>query len=233
MSRQPIVLCFSGGKDSALALQALQRQPAYDVVQLLTTVTSEYDRVSMHGVRRGLLRMQAEALGLGLTEVAVPPGASNAVYEREMGRAVARWHARGIRHMAFGDIFLEDLRTYREQRLRAAGLACVFPLWQRDTAALAREFIETGFRATVVCVNTAQLDASFAGRPFDEAFLRDLPAHVDPCGERGEFHTCVLDGPTFQWPITVRPGPLVERDGFVFCDLRPRRDPGDAGADKE
>ena len=218
-SGEPVVLCFSGGKDSALALQEIRRDGTYVVRELLTTVTVPYDRVTMHGVRRALARRQADALGIPLAEVAISPSASNAVYEREMGHAFDRLHAEGIRRVAFGDIFLEDLRVYREEQLAARGLACLFPIWKRDTAALARQFIADGFRAVVVCVNPAALDASFAGRLFDDAFLADLPADVDPCGENGEFHTFVFDGPGFRRPVPVSTGEIVERDRFVFCDL--------------
>ena len=179
----------------------------------------------MHGVRRTLLREQADALGLPLTEVVVPPRSSNAIYEREMGTAFARLHADSIRRVAFGDIFLEDLREYRERQLAASNLECVFPIWKRPTPVLARSFIREGFTATTVCVNPAMLDASFTGRHFDAAFLADLPANVDPCGENGEFHTFVSDGPIFTRPIAVSPGVVVEREGFVSCDLlRPTRD---------
>lgn len=216
---EPIALCFSGGKDSALALHEIRRAGKYIVRELLTTVTVPYDRVTMHGVRRTLARRQADAIGIPLVEVVIPPSSSNDVYEREMGRAFARLQGEGVRRVAFGDIFLEDLRVYREAQLAAQGLECLFPIWRRDTAALARRFVSDGFRAVVVCVNPAVLDASFAGRPFDEAFLADLPPEVDPCGEHGEFHTFVFDGPIFRHPVPVSTGDIVERDCFVFCDL--------------
>ena len=221
---EPIAMCFSGGKDSALALREIRRQGKHTVVELITTVTAEYDRVSMHGVRRVLVRQQAEASGVSLTEVAVPPSSSNAVYEREMGRVFSRLRARGIRHVAFGDIFLEDLRAYRERQLAAWDLGCVFPIWQRDTAALARTFIHDGFEAVAVCVNLKSLDRSFAGRTFNEAFLAALPAGTDPCGEHGEFHTFVFNAPFFPEPIAISTGAVVERDGFAFCDLVPHGD---------
>ena len=164
----PIACCFSGGKDSVLALQALRHEGRWDVVRLVTTVTDAYDRVSMHGVRRDLLRAQASSLGLPLTEVVVPPESTNAIYEREMGRAFADLHVAGLRAVAFGDIFLEDLRQYRERQLSEHGLTCLFPLWQKPTTALARTFIANGFDAITVCVNAAVLDASFVGRPFDD-----------------------------------------------------------------
>jgi uncharacterized protein (TIGR00290 family) len=214
-----IAMCFSGGKDSVLALWDIQRAHSYSVAELLTTVTAEYDRVSMHGVRRTLLREQASALGIPLTEVTVPPNSTNAVYERQMGQAFARLHQEGIRRVAFGDIFLEDLRSYREQQLARFGLSCVFPLWHQNTTHLARRFIEGQFRGVVVCVNPSQVDRVMAGHLFDDAFLAALSPLVDPCGENGEFHTFVFDGPIFRWPIAVHPGRIVDRNGFVFCDL--------------
>ena len=216
---EPIVICFSGGKDSLLALRELQRRGEQDVVALLTTVTDEYDRVSMHGVRRSLLRAQAESLGIPLVEVVVPPQSSNVIYERAMGRAFARFHAEGIRKVAFGDLFLEDLRVYREKQLAAANMECLFPLWKTDTTELARQFIDDGFKAVLVCVNPEQLDGSFAGREFDQSLLADLPPAVDPCGENGEFHTFVYDSPNFRNPIPVQTGEVVERAGFVYCDI--------------
>lgn len=214
-----IAMCFSGGKDSALALHALQQSGAWRVETLITTVTDAYDRVSMHGVRRALVRDQAAAIGIPLVEVVVPPQSSNKIYERAMGEAFDRLHADGIRRVAFGDIFLEDLREYRERQLAASGLQCLFPIWKQPTAALARSFIRDGFEAIAVCIDPAALDASFAGRAFDARFLADLPEGVDPCGENGEFHTFVWDGPILSRPIPVARGEVVERDGFVFCDL--------------
>jgi len=220
----PVALCFSGGKDSVLALQALQQEGRWNVVRLVTTVTTAYDRVSMHGVRRTLLHAQATSLGLPLTEVVVPPASSNAVYEREMGRAFRALREAGLGHVAFGDIFLQDLRAYRERHLAEFELEAVFPLWLADTTRLAHAFVEREFRATAVCVNPAVLDRSFAGRAFDDSFLADLPAGVDPCGERGEFHTFVSDGPLFDHSIRFAVGEVVERDGFVFCDLLDREE---------
>ena len=214
-----IAMCFSGGKDSALALHALQQSGAWRVETLITTVTDAYDRVSMHGVRRALVRDQAAAIGIPLVEVVVPPQSSNKIYERAMGEAFDRLHEDGIRRVAFGDIFLEDLREYRERQLAASGLECLFPIWRQPTAALARSFIRDGFEAVAVCIDPAVLDASFAGRAFDASFVADLPEGVDPCGENGEFHTFVWDGPILSRPIPVRCGETVERDGFVFCDL--------------
>lgn len=206
-----------------MALREIRRRGEHRVATLLTTVTEAHDRVSMHGVRRSLLRRQADALGAPLTEVVLPPTSSMAGYERAMSDAFARLKADGIGRVGFGDIFLRDLRDYRERQLAACGLEGLFPLWGRSTATLASSFIQEGFRAIVVCVNKRSLDASFAGRPFDDAFLADLPAEADPCGENGEFHTFVVDGPIFGHRIAVSCGITVERDGFAFRDLIERR----------
>ena len=212
-------MCFSGGKDSVLALHALRQSGTYRVETLITTVTDAYDRVSMHGVRRSLVRDQAAAIGIPLVEVVVPPQSSNEIYERAMGEAFDRLYDDGIRRVAFGDIFLEDLREYRERQLAASGLECLFPIWKQPTASLARSFVRDGFEAIAVCINPAALAASFAGRSFDASFVAELPEDVDPCGENGEFHTFVWAGPILSHPIPVRRGEVVERDGFVFCDL--------------
>lgn len=222
---EPIALCFSGGKDSCLALQELRRADRFEVVELITTVTDAFDRVSMHGVRRSLLREQADSIGLPLTEVVVPAEPSNVVYEREMGKAFAKLRGRGISRVGFGDLFLEDLREYRVRQLAEAGLECEFPIWHTPTDELARTFIGDGFRALTVCVNPVVLPVSFAGRAFDDAFLAHLPAGVDPCGENGEFHTFVFDGPIFDRRIAVEIGEVTERDGFGFCDLLPAARP--------
>jgi uncharacterized protein (TIGR00290 family) len=216
-----VALSWSGGKDSALALRALREELDTEPVALLTTVTEDYDRVTMHGVRRELARAQAAAAGLPLVEVGIPAAATNAVYERRVARALDTGLLTNVGTIAFADLFLEDVRAYRVERLAAAGREAIFPLWGRDTRALAVEFIEAGFEAVVVCVDPAQLDASFAGRAFDAALLNDLPANVDACGENGEFHTFVVDGPGFSRPLDVEIGEVVERDGFVFCDVLP------------
>jgi uncharacterized protein (TIGR00290 family) len=214
----PVGLAWSGGKDSALALRALRRD-GVEVAALLTTITEGYDRVSMHGVRRELVRRQAAATGVPLVEVTIPPDCVNAVYEERMAAAFAKPPLDEIGAMASGDLFLEDVRAYREQRLAEAGKEALFPLWGRDTQALARKFLDEGFEAVVCCLDPRKLDPSFAGRSYDADFLADLPDDVDPCGERGEFHTFVHAGPVLSEPVRVMVGDVVERDGFVFCDL--------------
>ena len=220
LSSEPILFCWSGGKDSAMALHTLLQQPVR-VVALLTTVTEGYDRIAMHGVRRELLERQADSLGLPLHEVFIPPQCVNPVYESRMEEALRLFYNQGVRTVAFGDIFLEDLRAYREANLDRIGMTALFPIWKRDTRELIRHFHEQRFRAVAACVDTKVLDPTFAGRELDESFFRDLPPHADPCGENGEFHTFVFDGPIFQSPIPIRTGEIVKRDGFVFCDLLP------------
>jgi uncharacterized protein (TIGR00290 family) len=221
MPPEPILFCWSGGKDSAMALYALLSQNNARIAALLTTVTEGYDRISMHGVRRELLQQQAESLGLPLHEVVIPPQCVNPIYEARMEEALLRHSAKGVRQVAFGDIFLEDLRAYREKNLARVHMTALFPIWKRDTRELAAHFLASGFRAIAVCIDPAKLDSSFAGRELDASFFRDLPPSVDPCGEDGEFHTFVFDGPIFQTGISVRKGEVVHRDGFVFCDLLP------------
>ena len=219
---QPVVVAWSGGKDSALALREIVGDARYRVAALLTTVTAEYDRISMHGVRRSLLHRQAESLGLPLEEVLISPGATNDDYETNMGGALAALRTRisGLDTVVFGDLFLADIRAYRERMLARLGLRGLFPLWLRDTRSLAHEFVRLGYRAVLVCVDAVQLAAEFAGREFDADLLRDLPPDVDPCGENGEFHTFVYAGPGLREPVSHERGPLVVRDGrFVYCDL--------------
>ena len=202
-----------------MALHALRAAGDCRVAALLTTITEEYDRISMHGVRRALLKRQAESLGLPLHAVLIPPQCINATYEARMNEALTKHFVRGVRRVAFGDIFLEDLRVYREKNLAQIGMQALFPIWKRDTRELAREFVRLGFRAITVCVDPRVLDASFAGRELDASFFADLPPGVDPCGENGEFHTFAFDGPEFKTPIAFRVGETILRDGFCFCDL--------------
>ena len=216
-----VLFCWSGGKDSAMALHALREQGDCRIIALLTTITEQYDRISMHGVRRVLLERQAESIGLPLHAVPIPPQCINAIYELRMEEALAEHFARGVRRVAFGDIFLEDLRAYREKNLALAGMRAIFPVWKRDTRELAREFMRLGFRAITVCVDTRVLDAGFAGRELNASFFEDLPPSADPCGENGEFHTFVFDGPIFKAPLSIKVGEKVMRDGFYFCDLLP------------
>lgn len=214
-----ILLSWSSGKDSAWGLHLLRQQHPDAVAGLLTTINETNARVAMHGVRREILEQQADAAGLPLIVVPLSSPCSNEEYERRMGNAVRTAVASGFTHVAFGDLFLEDVRRYREERLAGTGLAPLFPLWGRDTAALAREMLDAGLEATVTCVDTRALDQSYAGRTFDAALLASIPSTVDPCGERGEFHTCVTAGPMFSRRIAVTAGEIVERDGFVFGDL--------------
>ena len=215
------MICWSCGKDSATALWKLQQDADYEVVGLLTTLTEGYDRVSMSGVRRELLRRQASALGLPVHDVWIPPQCINPTYEARMGEAVRQLKETGVEAVAFGDLFLEDIREYREQQMATTGLSCVFPIWGEDTFRLSHRMIESGFRAILVCVDPRQVPDGLVGRAYDETLLADLPASADPCGERGEFHTFVWDAPNFKSPIEVRPGEIVERDGFFFADVIP------------
>ncbi|HYA68278.1 MAG TPA: hypothetical protein VED63_06055 [Acidimicrobiales bacterium] len=223
-------MSWSSGKDSALALDVARRQLGLDVESLLVTVNSEADRVAMHAVRRSLLEMQAERLGLALQVVHIPSPCPNDVYEARMSEAVSTALSRGVDRVVFGDLFLEDVRAYRESALAGTGMAPVFPLWGRPTEELARHMLEVGIRAVVTCVDPRQVPGSLAGRFYDERFLADLPPGADPCGERGEFHTFVYDGPGFRSPIEIEVGEVVERDGFVFCDVRPGDTSGQRGA---
>ena len=218
---QTVALSWSGGKDSALALWALRRE-GIEPAALLTTLTEDYDRISMHGVRGELLRAQAAATGIELVEIGIPAACPNEVYEQRMAAALSSPPLADVSAIAFADLFLADIRAYREERLAGAGREALFPVWGRDTGELAREFIAAGFKAVLVCVDPAQIDASFAGRPFDEELLADLPPGADPCGENGEFHSFVHAGPIFEHPIEVELGEAVTRDGFAFQDLLPK-----------
>ena len=218
-------LNWSTGKDSALALYHLQQGANYQVEYLLTSVNVHYQRVSMHGVRTALLQQQVQALGIPGGTVELPKHTTNEVYEQEMGKKITELKTTGFTHAAFGDIFLEDLRQYREQQLGPFYIQTVFPLWKKDTRQLVEEFIELGFQAIVVCVNAGRLDRSFAGRLIDRDFINDLPPGVDPCGENGEFHTFCFDGPIFQQPVLFSPGEVVykeyimdaQKTGFGFA----------------
>ncbi|HEY3382528.1 MAG TPA: hypothetical protein VGK32_12210 [Vicinamibacterales bacterium] len=221
------LLSWSSGKDSAWALHVLRGGADVEVVGLLTTINAVAGRVAMHAVREELLDQQAAALGLPVVKLRIPSPCSNDRYDAVMAAAMERARADGIEAIAFGDLFLEDVRRYREQRLEPTGVTAVFPLWGRPTAAVAREMVEAGMRAVITCVDPRQLDPGFAGRTFDAAFLSGLPATVDPCGENGEFHTFAFAGPMFSSPLPVEPGIIVERDGFVFADLQLATSPPD------
>ena len=214
-----VLLSWSSGKDCAWALHLLRQQPDIKVVGLLTTINSAFDRVAMHGTRRSILEAQAAAAELPLWQIPLPWPCSNEVYEQRMSEACARAVSEGIDAIAFGDLFLQDIRSYREAQLKPTGLEPLFPLWKIPTAELARQMISGGLRAKVVCVDSRQLDPEFAGRDFDCNFLNDLPPALDPCGENGEFHTCVYDGPVFSQPIPLDSGETVDRDGFIYADF--------------
>lgn len=220
--RTSVLMSWSGGKDSCIALHDIQRTEKYRVAALLTTVTRDYDRISMHGVRRVLLEQQANSLGLPLREVLISKGASNQEYETALEEAFSGYRDEGIDSIVFGDLFLEDIRAYREQFLARHNMRGLFPVWKRDTFDFINEFIQLGFRAVVTCVDSKVLDQSFAGRLIDEKFLSSLPVAIDPCGENGEFHTFVYDGPMFTKTVKFSIGETVLRDTFWFCDLLPR-----------
>jgi uncharacterized protein (TIGR00290 family) len=218
--KNKVLLGWSGGKDSALALNALKQQSDVEIAALLTTVTEGYDRISMHGVRRKLLAEQAESLGFPLEEILIPQKCSNDIYEERMRLTLEKFCREGISAAAFGDLFLQDVRIYREERMARIGMKAIFPLWGINTNELAMRFIQLGFRAVIVCVDTEKLSQEFAGREYDAAFISDLPAGIDPCGENGEFHTFVYDGPIFNRPVRVQRGEKVLRDNrFFYCDL--------------
>ena len=217
-----LLLSWSGGKDSALTLRALEMSGRHRVRALLTTVTEGYDRVSMHGVRRRLLQAQASSLGLSLEEVWIPRDSTNAVYEERMRAVLEKYLALGVTGVAFGDLFLADIRAYREARLREIGMKGVFPLWHRKTDRLAARFVDLGFKAVICCVDQKRLPRRFCGVPYDRPFLSRLPHYVDPCGENGEFHTFVYDGPVFKRRVDFDVGKVVLRQGFYFADLVPK-----------
>lgn len=215
-----VLLSWSSGKDSAWALHILRQDAAIEVVGLLTTLNEEFQRVAMHGTRRSVLEAQAEAAGLPLCVVPLPWPCANEVYEQRMAEACQRALNENVDAIAFGDLFLTDVRAYREPQLKPTGLEPLFPLWDLPTPALAREMIAGGLRCKLGCVDARQLPASLAGRDFDSALLDEFPPSVDPCGERGEFHTCIYDGPMFTTPLTLNSGQVVNRDGFVYADFQ-------------
>ncbi len=216
---EKIILSWSGGKDSALALYELMRQGNTDIT-LLTTITDKYERISMHGVRKVLLEKQAESLGCCLENVYITPESTNGEYEKKMEETMNRYKKLGVTKVAFGDIFLEDIRKYREENLKKAGMEAIFPLWGRDTKEIANIFINLGFKSIITCVDTKVLNGDFSGRLYDKNFLADLPENIDPCGENGEFHSFAFDGPIFKERINFSIGEKVLRDErFNFCDL--------------
>ncbi len=219
LSPMKLWMSWSSGKDSALALHYLRQNPETEVVGLLTTVNETYDRVAMHAVRDELLELQAKMLSLPLHKIKIPSPCTNEVYEAKMQDAITEAKRQGITEMGFGDLFLADIRAYREKMLAGTGITPHFPLWKIPTDHLAKEMLESGVRAVVTCVDPRKLPKEFAGREFDRDFLSDLPGSVDPCGEYGEFHTFVYDAPEFKNPISVEVGEIVERDGFVFADV--------------
>jgi uncharacterized protein (TIGR00290 family) len=219
---EKVIVSWSGGKDSALALYELRRAGGYEVCALLTTVTEEYDRVSMHGVRRVLLEQQAASVGLPLEQVSISTDMSGEEYGARMREVLERHQEQGVSGVVFGDVFLEDVRGYREEKLSMVGMRGIFPLWGRETSELARAFVDLGFEAVITCVDTHLLDGKFAGRVFDRRFLSELPASVDPCGENGAFHSFVYDGPVFGERIAYTKGETVLRENrFQYCDLMP------------
>jgi len=223
MHQAKAILSWSSGKDGAMALYRILASKQFEVVCLLTTLSQPFRRVSMHGVREELLDRQAESLGIALEKVLIPYPCPNEVYEEKMRNILSLWKERGVTHVIFGDLFLEDIRRYREANLSQLDLTPVFPVWGTDTASLAREMLEVGFRAILTCVDPRKLDEKFAGRQFNNSLLEDLPPTVDPCGENGEFHIFVYDGPNFRESIPVEVGQSVLRDGFQFADVLLKR----------
>ena len=215
-----VLFSWSGGKDSAVALHEIQNNPDYEIVSLLTTVTEDYGRVSMHGFRTKLLEAQAASLSLPLTKIKISKEATNDEYENLMRKTLTEFQREGLHSVVFGDIFLEDLKKYREDKLAQIDMGAIFPIWKKDTSELAKWFIDAGFKALITCVDTKALDARFTGRDFDTDLLNDLPAGVDPCGENGEFHSFVFDGPIFKELVAFQKGEVVLRENrFSFCDL--------------
>ena len=222
MQKPRALLSWSSGKDSAWALHVMRQKGEYEIVGLVTTINERYDRVAMHAVRVSLLQQQCDSVGIPSWKIPIPYPCSNEQYESAIKQLLEKAKAEGISHFAFGDLFLEDIRQYREKQLANTGISPLFPLWKIPTDQLAREMVQSGLRAFITCVDPKQIDSSFVGRIFDESFLNDLPPSVDPCGERGEFHSFAFAGPMFQWPIEIVAGEIVERDGFIFADLTSR-----------
>lgn len=219
MAKSKAWLSWSSGKDSAWALHVIRAQDEIEITALLTTLNEHFHRVAMHAVREELLDRQAQAAGLPLVKVLLPWPCPNEAYESRMAEVMSHAKSQGVKHIVFGDLFLEDIRRYREEKLAGTGIEPVFPLWQIDTARLARDMVRGGLSARLTCVDPKRLDRKFAGRLFDEALLDELPPAIDPCGENGEFHTFAFAGPMFRQPLSIKPGEVVERDGFVFADL--------------
>jgi uncharacterized protein (TIGR00290 family) len=224
INKERVVLSWSGGKDSAMAAYHLIASQKYEIAALLTTVTEEFDRISMHGVRRELLERQAESLAIPLHTVMIPKDCSNEIYESRMNAAFSHFKAAGLTKIAFGDLFLADIKQYRDERLALAGMAGLYPIWLRDTDELVRTFIGLGFKAKLACVDTHAIDASFAGRELDASLLEDLPRSADPCGEHGEYHSFVYAGPIFKKTIDCRTGETTMRASrFNYCDIVPAK----------
>ena len=219
---EKVIVSWSGGKDSVLSLFGMSSsKKQFEISALLTTLTEGYDRISMHGVRRELLQRQSSSLRIPLEEVWIPKNATNEIYEARMSEAVSKYASQNVSSVAFGDLFLRDIREYRENFLRRLGVKCIFPIWGKDTGALANFFIDSGFKAIICCVNPKLLGKEYCGREFDKSFLSEIPGSVDPCGENGEFHTFVYHGPIFKEKVEVKVGDVVNRDGFFFADILP------------
>ncbi len=222
-NKPKVVVSWSSGKDSAMALLKIVKSNEFEILAVLTTVSDKFQRVSMHGVREELLDQQANSIGIAVEKVRIPYPCPNEVYEQKMVELLRNYKSKGVSHVVFGDLFLEDIRRYREDKLAEVGLTPIFPLWKENTEELAKTIIRVGFKAVVTCVDPKKLDPKFAGRYFDETFLNEIPENVDPCGENGEFHTFVFDGPIFRNRIEITVGDRVIRDGFQFVDLVPRK----------
>jgi len=219
-ARKKVLFAWSGGKDSSFALHELRKDDRYEILALMTTVTQDYDRISMHGVRRELLERQADSIGIPLEKILISTQCTNTEYEEKMKATLLRYKDQGVTAVVFGDIFLEELKKYREDNLAKVGMTGIFPVWKRDTSTMARDFIRQGFKAILTCVDSTVLDPKFAGRNFDEQLLSEFPSTVDPCGENGEFHSFVHDGPIFKTPIPVKKGEVVCREErFYYCDI--------------